>query len=520
MNNFPENENTIEEVEESSTIFSAPTEHKKSASEFKKKRLYPKIIAAFLAVAILAGSTFAIFKLVKVKETEETTTYQPFDILTLDSNNFKNITVYNNSGIFKLYSSTAKAPTAVSSSDAAPTWFIEGYTEDLLSSTSIGNLASEMATVTATREVTKRTAEECGLSTPKVKAEITDINGNLTTYIFGNESPDKSGYYFKFLDSDKIYVVSTEFKETVDFTPVSLANSDIIPGITLSDISSKYKTDSGTLASFDTLTLTGSKISAPLIAKHLNEEAAAGFETYKFVSPTIRIASDNFDSVVSMFNTGISVSGAYALDVKPETLKSLGFNEPDFEAKMEVDGKVHYYKFKLQADGNFAAISNDSVIVKMVSPDSVPFASMQTSEFYSDWLTINFLDKLKEFNFTAGDKSYTFKFKENPEEDAEDAFIVSLNGKYMKSMPFQTFYEECISLKCSDYTVNNIKGDVQYSLTYTYIDTNETPEIIEFRKFSETKYEYSINGYALGKVNATSLRMLENSIAKILEDIK
>ena len=39
MNNFPENENTIEKVEESSTIFSAPTEHKKSASEFKKKRL-------------------------------------------------------------------------------------------------------------------------------------------------------------------------------------------------------------------------------------------------------------------------------------------------------------------------------------------------------------------------------------------------------------------------------------------------------------------------------------------------
>ncbi len=514
MNNFPENEkNTEEIIEDSSTIFSTPTEHKKSASDFKKKKFFPKVIAALLAVAILSGGTFAIFKLVKEKQVEEATVFEPIEVLKLNSNDFRKITINNNSGTFKLYSNVT---------GSSSTWFIEGFSEDILSSSSIGEIPENMASVTATREVTKRTAEECGLVDTRVRADVTDKNGNTITYLIGNESPDKSGYYFKLLDSDKIYVVNNTLKEAIDFSPVSLANTDPISPISLTNVSSAYKSDTGMLSTFDKLTISGSKISEPISVKHLIDESASGVPTYKIMTPTIRVASDNLEFVVNVFRSGITdISGAYALDVKPATLKGLGFDKPDFEAKMEIENKVFTYKFKLQADGNYAVYSDDAKIIKKVSAEaeSIKFASMQSSYFYSDMITINFLDALNSFTFKAGDKTYHFSFKENPDENAEDAFIVTLNGKSVKSMPFQTFYEDCILLKCSDFTIDELKEKPQYSMIYHFIDEKDGEEVVEFTKFSATKYQYSINGYPLGKVSASSLKLLEKSIEEMLNGI-
>ena len=523
MNNFPENEKNTEEItEDSSTIFSAPSEHRKTASDFKKKKFFPKVIAALLAVVILAGGTYAIFKLVKEKKAEEETAFKPIEVLKLNSNDFRKITVNNNNGTYNLYAKVSTSASTSSESTETLKWFIEGYNEDILSSISIGEIPENIAEVTATREVTKRTAEECGLVDTRVKAEVTDKNGKVTTYLIGNESPDKSGYYFKLLDSDKIYVVNNTLKETIDFSPVSLANTDPVSPISLKDVSSTYKSETGMLSTFDKLTISGSKISEPVTIKHLVDESASGVPTYKIIAPTIRVASDNLEFVVNVFRSGISdISGAYALDVKPATLKGLGFDSPDFEAKMEIENKVYTYKFKLQADGNYAVYSDDAKIVKMIPADaeSIKFANMQTSYFYSDIITINFLDVLNAFTFKAGENTYHFEFKENPDEDAEDVFIVTLNGKSVRSMPFQTFYEDCILLKCSDFTVDELKGEPHYAITYHFIDEKDGKEVVEFVKYSATKYQYYINGYPLGKVSTSSLRLLEKSIEEMLNDI-
>ena len=64
MSDFPENEKTELNEEEFSTIFSAPTAHKKTAEDIKKKKRLPIIIASFLAVAVLIGGTLGIKELI------------------------------------------------------------------------------------------------------------------------------------------------------------------------------------------------------------------------------------------------------------------------------------------------------------------------------------------------------------------------------------------------------------------------------------------------------------------------
>ena len=78
MSEFQENlglekENTeIKEAEavEESTVFSDPTAHKEKKAP-SKKNFAVKIISAFLIVAILAGGTFAVIKLIPEKQTEQ-----------------------------------------------------------------------------------------------------------------------------------------------------------------------------------------------------------------------------------------------------------------------------------------------------------------------------------------------------------------------------------------------------------------------------------------------------------------
>ena len=532
MNNIPENENlnisneaiTEEALQDDfSTVFSNPTEHKKSAADFKKKRFLPKVIACFLVVALLAGSTFAVIKLIPEKEDGEISSpvIEEIEVLSVKSEDLKEITIHNNNGVFKLYSVVDKSTsTSSDSTDTSKTvtWYVDGYKEGLLSTSSIGNIASAVGMVSASREVTERTAAECGLENSKIKAIATDNNGKKFTILLGNESPDKSGYYFKVEDSDKIYVVDPTVKETLDFTPVSLANTDILPAFPLEDISSTYKGEDGTLASFDTLTLSGKNIPDPLIIKQMTNLETTVMSAYKITSPSNRIA-ENLDGIISVFKSGISVTGAYALDVSAKTLSSFGLNNPDFTAVMEIEGKSHTFKFKLQADGGYAAIYNGSNIVKKVEADSIPFVNNKTSDFYSDWVSLNYIDDLKSFTFKANGKTHQFDLEKNPDEEAEDIYIVTYNGKTLKSSPFQDFYQDCISIKCADFTTDKVNTDSDYAIIYTFIDGKGKTETVEFKQFSATKYQYSINGTPLGKVTTSSLKSLEKSLNKLIENI-
>ena len=58
---------------EESTIFSDPKAHKEKKAP-SKKNFAVKIISAFLIVAILAGGTFAVVKLIPEKQQEQTET--------------------------------------------------------------------------------------------------------------------------------------------------------------------------------------------------------------------------------------------------------------------------------------------------------------------------------------------------------------------------------------------------------------------------------------------------------------
>ena len=123
MSDLPEKDNNLNENTENidvgedgaSTVFSDPADHKKTAAR-KKRPLLPIIISAVLAVAVLAGGTVAVIKLIPEREDDTSTpSVETIKVLDKSSDDFKTVTVTNKNGTFKLYSEEEKDESSTSS---------------------------------------------------------------------------------------------------------------------------------------------------------------------------------------------------------------------------------------------------------------------------------------------------------------------------------------------------------------------------------------------------------------------
>ena len=320
MSDFPEKENIEQEnlqsdtvaepKEEDSTVFSDPAEHKKTAVR-QKKKLLPVIIAAVLAVAVLAGGTVAVIKLIPEREESSTPSIETISVLDMNSDDFKSVTVTTENGTFKLYSAEEKKETDSSSSDTSGSdteinWYLDGYDKEVIDSSSVESIVSSVSKLEAVREVTAKSAAECGLENPAVRADVVKNDGSEFSVLVGIESPDNTGTYVKLSTEEKVYITQSDLKGSFTFDALSLAETSSVPGITMTDDMNDYKGDDGALSSFDTITLTGKNYPEKVVIAPNTDENLSAYATYMTLSPTKRIA-DNVDGIFNLFKSGVSV---------------------------------------------------------------------------------------------------------------------------------------------------------------------------------------------------------------------
>ena len=53
------------------------------------------------------------------------------------------------------------------------------------------------------------------------------------------------------------------------------------------------------------------------------------------------------------------------------------------------------------------------------------------------------------------------------------------------------------------------------SFVFTYSDTSREKTAVEFKKAGETKYQYSIDGIDMGKINSSSLNKILRQVEKV-----
>lgn len=523
MSDFPEKENieettepTLTPEEEGSTVFSNPTEHKKTAVK-QKKRLLPKVIAAVLAVAVLAGGTVAVIKLIPEREESSTPSIETISVLDMKSDDFKSVTVTNENGTFKLYSveeTETSDSSGTSSSKPTVNWYLDGYDREVIDSSAAGSIAGYAASLEAVREVTSKSAAECGLENPTVKADVVKNDGSEFSILVGSESPDNTGTYVKLSTGEKIYITETDLKGNFTFDALSLAETGSVPGITVTDDMKDYKGDDGALSSFDTITLSGKNYPEKVVLAPNTDENLSAYAAYMTVSPTKRIA-DNVDGIFGLFKSGVSASGAYSFDTSVSSRKNLGFDNPDLTATIKVGSVTQTYSFKQQGDGDYAVWYDGAKLIKKVSASSLSFIDYKVNDYYASWVCLQSINELSNFTVKTPDKTYSFDIVYDDSEDAEETYVITYEGTKLVTENFQNFYQECISLSCSDYTVDKVITEPAMSFVFTYSDTSREKTAVEFKKAGETKYQYSIDGIDMGKINSSSLNKILRQVEKV-----
>lgn len=532
MSDFPEKDNINEaeqaipesniNEEEFSSVFADPTEHKKKAVKQKKSRL-PAIIASVLAVAVLAGGTVAVVKLIPEREEESTASeLETVSVLDMESDDFKTVTVTNKNGIFKLYSVEEEPKTDSSDSSASDTsgsepetvWYLDGYDKEVISSSLTESIVSSTAKIEATREITSKSAADCGLASPEIKADIVTKDGAELSVLVGSVSPDNTGTYIKLSTDDKIYITDSGIEEELNFDALSLAATDSIEGITVTDDMKDYTDDNGALSSFDTITLAGTNYPEKLVLAPNTDKNLSEYATYMTVAPTKRIA-DNVDAIFDLFKSGVSVSGAYSFDTSSAALKKLGLDKPELTAEIKIGKFSLTYSFKLQEDGNYAVWYKGCKLIKSVPASSLSFIDYKVNDYYASWVCLQSINELSNFTVKTPEKSYSFDIVYDDSEDAEETYVITYGGEKLVAQNFQNFYQECIALSCTDYTVDNIKGDPDISIVFTYSDTARNPSTVEFRKSGAAKYQYRIDGVDMGKVNSSAMNKILKHVEKV-----
>ena len=523
MSDFPEKEN-IEETteptltpEEGSTVFSDPAEHKKTAVK-QKKRLLPKVIAAVLAVGVLAGGTVAVIKLIpERKEDTSTPSIETISVLDMKSDDFKSVTVTNENGTFKLYSveeTETSDSSDTSSSEPTVNWYLDGYDREVIDSSAAGSIAGYAASLEAVREVTSKSAAECGLENPTVKADVVKNDGSEFSILVGSESPDNTGTYVKLSTEEKIYITETDLKGNFTFDALSLAETGSVPGITVTDDMKDYKGDDGALSSFDTITLSGKNYPEKVVLAPNTDENLSAYAAYMTVSPTKRIA-DNVDGIFGLFKSGVSASGAYSFDTSVSSRKNLGFDNPDLTATIKVGSVTQTYSFKQQEDGDYAVWYDGAKLIKKVSASSLSFIDYKVNDYYASWVCLQSINELSNFTVKTPDKTYSFDIVYDDSEDAEETYVITYEGTKLVAENFQNFYQECISLSCTDYTIDKVITEPAMSFVFTYSDTSREKTAVDFKKAGETKYQYSIDGIDMGKINSSSLNKILRQVEKV-----
>lgn len=506
--------------DEESTVFSAPIEHNDKVVKKNGKKRITSIIAACLAVAILIGGTIAVIKLIPEMSDEETSSsvFEDITVIDTDSTAFTTVTVTNSNGEFKFVTQQITATNDDGETETTDYWCVEGVDITKLSNTSMNSIISAAASVTAIREITTKTASECGFDNPKIKVKVESDGHDPYTILIGDESPDGLGSYLMVEGIDTIYVAPETAFSSFEFSLLDLADKTSIPATTFTTDTSDNKSEDGAYAYFDSLTLSGTLFPNMItIINNPEDTDSAALVQYLITTPIERYANaDNLTSIVNLFSNEIAVAGSYAFDITDATLKEFGLDNPDAVVSMTIDGESRTFKISKVDDEYCAVIYDGAVMIRKVSASAFAFLSLKPEDLYYKNLFMNSINDVKTLKFNDSDSEVKFDISYEEDENSNKTYHILVNEKEITASYFQSFYADFVGIQCSDFTVQETAAAVAGKITFTFYDDSDT--VIEFYKVNETQYQYSIDGINMGKITASAYNKMVKNIKLVAQD--
>lgn len=510
-----ETQNEKEEQEEfaGSTVFAAPAEHK-DKNKTGRFSLLRKVIAIVLCVAILAGSAFLVVKLIPKKQDEETLSFQPKQVIAVDTSLFNKVTVVHPEATLVLNSTITEED-----GQSKQVWSLEGYDNSLLDATTLSQIASYAATVTAYGEYdydSKTQSEQYGFNNPPVKVEVESDGEYDYTLTAGNTTADGQYNYLHIsVTPEKVYLVKASAVSGFKVEPLDLAINTAIPAIEKTSDNSGYFDSEGLLSDFDTITVSGKNFKTPLVFVPNKDELFNTYATYICTSPKTRIADGVVEDMRNIFRDGVAASSAVSFDCSAASLKKFGLDNPDMVITIKVAGKSYYYKMTATSPARteFYVTSSTDKMIRTVTITNIPFATNEEEDFYMGFMALESIADISEFTLS-GEVNASFTIKKD-EESEDGEYIVMTDGKKVASKTFQDFYALFLQTTAIDYNTVSVSKKPDLTITMKHHD-GSAPTVLTFQKISESRYQYSVGNVPMGQISSTGYSKLVRESAAMI----
>lgn len=519
MNSLPEeNKNLLpEESEEESTIFGvspAKTENR----AVKKPKMLKTALSMLLALAVLAGATLAVIKLIPEKEDEDGISSD--DTVAITS--FENKQVETVKVIRKdsetVYRTTVTEPDEDSSSSTATvTWSIDGVDASLTETSSISLMMDTVLRMDAVREIEKEENADYGFSDPSYTVEIAGYDtADSVSVLVGNKTPSDSGYYVTVDGGETVYLADTADIAELDTPDEEMAISTVVAAVSDDTDNADYFTD-GALSSFDSITLLRKGEQTLKFEPNKNEKLNS-YLPYFMTLPASRAANDT--EVKAMFDiaaSGLSAVSAYKFYPTSADKTTYGLSSPEVTLSVKYGTKTVTVNATKQEDGYFAVMTADNAdIIFKVSASSLEFADYSAEEFLNPLIYCVSVTDIGKITYTTADESVEFgiTYEEADEEaDTEEVFEITANGTSVDADNFKTFYQYLVGMTPNEYTFEKYSGTPVLTVKAEYADGSGT-DVIKFIKYSDRRYYVECNSTPLGFINTTYMEKILEYLPK------
>ncbi len=532
---FEENQNVREALEQTSTsacesdftedevALEAPTilteENGMANNKDKKvlplaKRRFRTVIALLVAIVIFIGGTIGVSFIPEEEKEFTTTPANTIYVKKTPTENIEKIAVNGSFGKMVFVSKKDAAETSSDSSESTETysWELQGYDQELISSSAVNAAADNLATITATRIMEQDQSKKAlyGLDRPVAMAEVFVRNGENYTLTVGDASPDASGYYASVSGDPKIYLIAAGGINNFNTSPEAMANTVILSPPTIDNVAKKsdkkyFDEETGSLATFDSIELSGPKYGQKVVITPVadNEfvEYSIDLGTYsRYADP------DVVEEMFSLMGNGLVAIETYKLSPSAADIKKYGLDAPELFITINYGSSRTHLKASMYDKENqyYAVMLEGRNVIYAVTADALSMLENELVDYYYEFVFQEFIYNFKNITVETKDKTYTFDIKHNT---SDDTFTATSNGREIDDALLSAYYQYFLTL-APEVKNSYTDGETALKATFTYKDSSKGQIVLELVKQSARRYLVRINGNDYGLVNSTALDYL------------
>lgn len=372
---------------------------------------------------------------------------------------------------------------------------LDGYDDMPLDYSGLSDTAESLLTVTATRLVTEspENPSDFGFDQEEGNRTVSAAYSDNSTLAFeiGNLIPSKEGYYFRITGKDAVYVMDTDFCETMTQPITSYISHAPITA-------PETEKDSDTVVVRD-VTLTGSVRPSTLYFQ-VTEQPKEGEDSmvlsgYAIQKPYFHAVDSN--SKLISYSTFTTLSAYDIAKLRPTAadLKTYGITAPYSVCTVNLslqrttettdkDGETtqsisyhNTFKYtitlgKTDKNGNYYGVvyAEDKLlpVVYLFSPTAVAeWVDAQYEDVADNLLYFQYITNLESMTITADGDKKVYALEHFPDaEDRDDQLKVTADGKTYSTPDFRTLYGNLLGLYRTGAAIGKPSGSPMLSVYF------------------------------------------------------